>query len=224
MSTCKIGGILLGVMLGAGRPGLAQAPSSPRVFVDGAMMADLDNWASLSAPDAGTAGRAAVGVLLSDRNSLRFEVDVPRRHVADMTSSSPVWCARGAGCLGGEGWVQARTSSQTAVRTVSYSFLYARHLPQIGRVQVALLAGGSSEGRDDRSSSSFDELGPDGRVVRHTSFGGDRTNYWPAAVLGVDAEVRLTSHLGVTPQFRFHTFPYPAVSIVRPGMALRWRF
>jgi hypothetical protein len=224
MTAWKIGGVLLCVMLGAGRPGLAQTPSSPRVFVDGAMLADRDNWASLYGPDAGTAGRAAVGVHFSDRNSLRFEVDVPRRRVADRTSSSPVWCARSADCLGGEGWVPARTTSHGEARTVSYSFLYARHLPEIGRVQVGLLAGGSVEERDARSSGSFDELGPDGRVVRHSSYDDGHTNYWPAAVLGVDAEVRLTSHLGVTPQFRFHTLPYPCVSIVRPGIALRWRF
>jgi len=43
-------------------------------------------------------------------------------------------------------------------------------------------------------------------------------------VIGADIDVRVTDHLSAAPQFRFHTFPYPAVSIVRPGVAVRWRF
>jgi hypothetical protein len=187
-------------------------------------MADRDPTDFFYGSDAGTAGRAAVGVRLSERSSLRFEVDVPRWRVNDTASSDRVYCAKEARCVGGEGWVPARTTSHTAVRTVSYSFLYARHLPAIGRVQIALLAGGSMEARGYQSSSSFDELGPDGQVVRRVAGNNDRIGHWPAGVLGMDAEVSLTSHLAVIPQFRFHTFPYPAVSIARPGIALRWRF
>jgi hypothetical protein len=224
MNGWKIVGSLMCVTLAGARLGFAQTPPSPRVFVDGAVMAERDTTAFFYGSDAGTAGRAAVGVRLSERNSLRFEVDVPRWHVNDTASSGPVWCAREARCVGGEGLVPARTTSHTAVRTVSYSFLYARHLPAMGRVQVALLAGGSMEERGYRSSSSFDELGPDGHVVRHVAGNDDRIGHWPAGVLGIDAEVSLTSHLAVIPQFRFHTLPYPAVSISRPGIALRWRF
>jgi hypothetical protein len=220
----NIVGILLCVTLAGGRPGFAQTPPSPRVFVDGGIMAETDPTDFFYGLDAGRAGRAAVGARLSERSSLRFEVDVPRWRVNDTASSSPVWCAREARCVGGEGWVPARTTSHTAVRTVSYSLLYARHLPAIGRVQVALLAGGSLEERGYQSSSTFDELGPDGLVVRHIAGNDDRLAHWPAGVLGIDAEVGLTSHLAVIPQFRFHTFPYPAVSIARPGVALRWRF
>jgi hypothetical protein len=224
MNALKIGGVLLCVTLVGGRLGFAQTPASPRVFVDGAMMVERDPTDLFYGPDAGTAARGALGVHVSKRHSLRFEVDVPRWRMMDTTSSSPVWCSGSAGCLGGEGWVPARSTSHTAVRTVSYSFLYARHLPAMGRVQVALLAGGGMENREYRSSGSFDELGPDGRVVRHNTYGDDRSKYWPAGILGFDAEVRLTSHLAVTPQFRFHTFPYPVVAIARPGIALRWRF
>jgi hypothetical protein len=224
MNARLIGGLLVCVTLAAGRPGFAQTASPPRVFVDGALMAERDPTEFFYGSTAGTAGRAAVGVHITARDSLRFEVDVPRWRVLDTTSSSPVWCAQAAGCAGGEGFVPARTTSHAEVRTVSYSILYARHLPAMGRVQLALLAGGSMEARDSRSSGSFDELGSDGGVVRHNVFGDDRMRYWPAGVVGVDAEVTLTSHLAVTPQFRFHTFPYPAVSIVRPGIAVRWRF
>ena len=108
MNAWKIGGILLCVTLATGRPGLAQTPSSPRVFVDGAVMAESDPTDFFYGSDAGTAGRGAVGVNLSERHSLRFEMDVPHWRVMDTTSSSPVYCAREAGCLGGEGLVRAR--------------------------------------------------------------------------------------------------------------------
>lgn len=224
MNVRTVGGIVLCVTLAGGRPAFAQAPISLRVFVDAAVMADRDPTEFFYGSNAGTAGRAAVGVQLSERNGFRFEVDVPRWRATDTTSSSPVWCAESAGCLGGVGWVPALTTSRVAVRTVSYSFLYARHLPVVKRLQVSLLAGGSMEDRAYRSSGSFDELDPDGRVVRRNAYEADRTKNWFAGVLGVDAEVRLRSHLSVTPQFRFHTFPYPSVSIARPGIALRWRF
>ena len=105
MNTWRIGGILLCVALAAGRPGFAQTSSSPGAFVDGAMTAERDPTDLFYGSDVGMAGRGAVGVHLSEHNSLRFEVDVPRWRVMDTNSSSPVWCARDAGCLGGEGLV-----------------------------------------------------------------------------------------------------------------------
>ena len=223
MNTWRIGSLLC-LALVAGRPGFAQTPVPLGPFVDGAIVAERDPTDLFDGSQAGTAGRLAIGGHLSERNSLRFELDVPRWRVVDTTSSSPVFCARDAGCVGGEGLVPARTTTHSAVRTVSYSVLYARHLPAMGRVQVAVLAGASLEGRARQSAESFDELDRSGHVVQHRAYSDDRGQSGPAAVLGVDAEIGLTPHLAVTPQFRFHTFPYPAVSIVRSGIALRWHF
>jgi hypothetical protein len=224
MNPWVLGGIVLGLTLAGGRPALAQSPIPGRPFVDAAAMTERDPTEFFYGSDSGIAGRGAVGVHLSGPNGLRFEVDVPRWRVLDTASASPVWCAEGAHCVGGVGYVPARTTSHDAVRTVSYSLLYARELPAMGRVLVSLVAGGGVEKRAYRSSGSFDELGADGRVVRHSAFDNDRSKDWFAAVFGIDAEVRLSSHLAVTPQVRFHTFPYPKVSIVRPGVAVRWRF
>jgi hypothetical protein len=172
----------------------------------------------------GIAGRAAVGGRLSERNGFRFELDVPRWHILDTTSTHPIWCAPESTCLTKGTWIPARSSDHFAVRTVSYSFLYSLHLPPIDRVHIAVVAGGSMEQRDSRSAGSWDELSDRGDVLQHHEYTDDRTRYWPAIVAGVDAEVRVTSHVAVTPQFRFHTFPYPQVSIIRPGVALRWNF
>jgi len=217
MNPRRIAEVLLFFAVIGGSDAFAQTLPS-RVFVDGAFSSDRDPTDYFDGSPVGTAGRGAVGFQFSTHSSVRFELDVPRWRVTDTAGIGQVWCA------GGEGFVRAALTSRTAVRTVSSSFLYARHLPALGPVHVALLAGGSIENRDRKSSGSFDELSRDGRVVRHNAYSDERSLNWVAGVVGVDAEMKLTSHLAVTPQFRFHTFPYPAVSIIRPGIALRWRF
>jgi hypothetical protein len=223
MNAWKVGVISTCLAVAVGSPAFAQTPSSSALFVDGAIAADSDQTAYFNGSTRGWAGRGAVAVRLASHNGIRFEVDVPTWRVLDTESSAPVYCAPQS-CVFGSGLVPARTTSHTAVRTVSYAFLYARHLPAIGRVELALVGGGSVEERDSQASGTFDELGPDGKVARQSRYDDDRVKYWPAGVVGVDAQMSLTAHLAVTPQLRFHTFPYPAVSILRPGIALRWRF
>jgi len=167
--------------LAGGRPTFAQTVSPSRVFADAAIMIDHDPTEFFYGSATGAAGRGAMGLQMSQQSGLRFEVDVPSWRVMDTASS------------------------HVAVRTVSYSFLYARRLPMAQHLQVSLLAGGAIEDRAYQASTLSDKD-------------------WFAAVLGVDAEVGITSHLALTPQFRFHTFPYPHVSIARPGVALRWHF
>jgi hypothetical protein len=219
----KLASIVLCMAVVGARPARGQTVPAP-AFVDGAAMADRDPTELFDGAVSGVAGRGAFGMRVADRHTLRFEIDVPTWRVTDVASSSPVYCAETSFCVGRPGFVPARTTQHTAVRTVSYAFLYARHFSAKGRAQVALIAGASVEGRAYRSSGVFDELDAGGRVVRHSAYSDDRTKYWPAVVLGMDVEVALTSHLVVVPQFRIHTFPYPAVSIARPGVALRWRF
>ena len=222
MKAWKLGGILTCMAVTGGQPAFAQTPLAPSTFVDAAIISDRDKTEYFYGATA-WAARGAVGVRFSEHNGFRFEADVPKWRALDRDSSDPVYCAS-TSCLGAPGYVRAHTTDHTAVRTISYSFLYARHLPAAGRLQVALLAGGSIEKQDYQASGVFDQLGPDGRVIRHSTYADERADYLPAAVVGVDAEVKITSHLAVTPQFRFHTLPYPEISIVRPGIALRWRF
>src|SRR5262245_1605906 len=104
----------------------AQTSSSNRVFVDGSIAVDRDPTESVGGSDDGTAYGGAIGVQLSERNGLRFEFDVPRWRSISDSSASPVYCAPDARCLNGPGLVPARTTSNTAVRSVSYTFIYAR--------------------------------------------------------------------------------------------------
>jgi hypothetical protein len=174
--------ILWCIALGSAGLASAQTPTANRVFIDGAIMADRDTGDDgFYGPDLNLAGRGGVGVALSDHNSLRFELDVPS-------------------------W---RTDlARTSVRGISYAFLYGRHLPEVGRLRVALVVGGSIEDRRRRAGTFGNEIG----------------RSWPAAVFGADAEIGLTRHLAVIPQVRFHYFPYPYVAIARPGVAIRWGF
>lgn len=201
----------------------AQTLAARNVFVDFAIKADHDSTPYFYGSANGFAGSGATGVNLSDRSSLRFEVDVPSWRVNDMESSANVFCAPGA-CSSGTGSVPARTSLHDAARTVSYAFVYARHLPAAGRLQVAVVAGASVEARQQRSSGVFDELGPAGLVVAHHVYDTEGTTAATAAVLGLDAELRLTSRVSIAPEIRWHLGPYPRFAIVRPGVAVRWRF
>jgi hypothetical protein len=210
------------VWLGIASPALAQIPTRP--FVAVGVVAERDPTDFFYGSDDGLAARLAVGAPLSGRHGLRVEWDVPRWRTLDTASSSPVFCAASAGCLGGVGFVPAYTATHSAVRSVSYSVLYALHLPATGRLRFALLAGGSLEQREFRSSGSFDELGARGEVLRHTVSSDDRTRFWFAGVVGFEGDVRVTRHLSVVPELRFHAFPYPLVSILRVGTAVRWRF
>lgn len=187
-------------------------------------MADRDPTEFFYGSDTGIAGRGAVGLQLSPRNAVRFEVDVPTWRKTDTVTDAPLYCGEAANCVGGPGFVPAHTTSHASVRSVSIGVLYARNIQVGNKVHLALLAGGGSEARAFQSSGSVDERGPDGRVVRHTEYNTSNTKMWFAALLGADLDVQVSAHLAVVPQVRFHTFPYPAVSIVRPGVALRWRF
>ena len=215
--------VLVAALLGTGRPLLAQTPVAPRVFVDGAVVAERDPTDYFYGTDRGAALRGGVGVHFSPNNTIRFEIDVPQWRVNDTSYEGLVWCA-GPTCVNGDGQVPSRSTSRIEVRTVSFSVLYGRQLPAIGRLRLSVVAGGSQELRRYRSSGSFDQLSPDGRVLRHDASQSDNTKYWGAIVTGVDAEVLVTPHLAVLPQFRFHAFPYPEVSIARVGLGLRWRF
>jgi hypothetical protein len=232
MKAWKLGGILTCMAVSGGQPAFAQTPAVPSTFVDAAIMVDRDQSDYQSRPFSyygsadGGAARWAIGRRLSDTNGFQFEIDVPQWRATDRDSSAPVYCSS-TNCPGAPGLAPAHTTDHTALRTISYSFLFARHLPAIPavrRLRLAILAGVGIEEQDSQESGVFDQLGPDGKVVRHTSYARERADYLPAAVVGVDAEMKITSHLAVTPQFRFHAFPYPIVSIVRPGIALRWRF
>ena len=208
-----------------GRAAFAQTPApTPTAFVDVAVMTDHDPTELFYGSESGWAGRAGVGVRRTERHGFRFEVDVPRRRVYATASSGPSYCAETAKCVGGVGFVPSRSASITAARTVSLVGLYGMDLAQSRRVTISLLAGAGLERREYRSSGWWDELDAAGAVVAHHEFSSENPKLWPGVVLGVDVEMSLTRHFAVTPQLRYHTFPYPSVSILRPGVAVRWRF
>src|SRR5689334_4495269 len=99
--TSRIGGAVLGMLILAAPAVFAQTP-----FVEGGFMAERDATESFYGSPAGGGGRAGFGLLLTDRSTLRFEVDVP----------------------------QWRTFGPLAVRTISYGIMYAHRLPDVGRV------------------------------------------------------------------------------------------
>ncbi len=220
MQRLTVSAFVIALVLAGGRP--AQALPASRFFVDVAFALERDPTEYYYGTDRGFAIRAGVGLHVTEHNSLRLEIDVPRWRVHDTFYSGPIYCA-GPSCVNGDGLVPSRATSRTEVRSVSWAFLYARHLPAIARIRPVLLAGMSQELRRYRSSDIIEQLDPQGGVLRTDTAHSDRTKYWPAIVVGADVEVPVTSRVVVMPQFRFHTFPYPEVAITRAGIGVRWR-
>src|SRR5262249_26443118 len=121
MKAWKIGGWLVWMGLGAGTPAYAQGIG---VYLDGAVLTD-QNWSeAINGASTKAAGRASVGLNLSDHNGFRFELDVPAERSRGFSSSDPITCAPASNCVGGPGLVPARSFFRSSTRVVSYSFLY----------------------------------------------------------------------------------------------------
>ena len=221
MNTCKTATILAVVALANGPRVFAQAASTPRAFVDFSIAADRNPVEDFHGPLANQAFRATVG-RAAGHHDWRLEVDVPRWRTLDTDHTGPMYCAVESSC--GPGYVPSHVQEHIEVRTMSVAVLYAQHLPAIGRVGLALVGGGAVESQLMKYSQQTDVLDAAGRVVSHNAYAHDYPVGTVSAVMGFDAQVRLTPRLAVVPQLRYHYCPYPPVSILRPGVGLRWQF
>jgi hypothetical protein len=218
VKTWKTTFTLAAAALTIGSSAFAQTPSAPRAFVDVSLTGDRES--SHTTPD-GPVIRATVGRVVG-HHDWRFEVDIPSLHVIDTDRTGLMYCAKDSSC--GPGYVPSHVRERTEVRTVSGAVLYAQHLPTFGRVGVSLVAGGALESQVLKYSQQTDILDDQGRVLTHNAYAHDYPLTIVSGVIGADADLRLTSHLAITPQIRYHFFPYPSVSFLRPGVAVRWQF
>src|SRR5262245_6676958 len=209
------------MILVSGPRAFAQTPSAPHAFVDVSFARDRDPVESFHGSQDGSAVRATVGKA-AGHHDWRFEFDVPNKRVTDVQHNGLMYCAQESSC--GPGYVPGHFEEHVEVRTVSGAVLYAQHLPTIGRVGTSLVGGGAVESQVLKYSQVTDVLDDQGRVLRHNTYAHDYPLTIVSGVIGADADVRVTSHLSVVPQIRYHFFPYPSVSILRPGIAVRWQF
>ena len=220
MSTCKAAVILTVTVFATSARAFAQSSPS-QVFVDASIAADRNPVEAVRGPLDNQAFRATVGKAVG-HHDWRLEVDVPRWRTSETDHTGPVYCAPDSSC--GPGFVPSHLHERFEVRTTSVAFLYAQHLPKIGKMDLALVGGGAVESQVMKYSQQSDILDSAGRVLQHNVYAHDYPVGTVSAVVGADAQVQLSRHLSIVPQVRYHYSPYPPVSIVRPGLAVRWQF
>jgi len=181
MQAWKLAGIVAALAFVPVGPATAQPPPPRGAFVDGSVMADVDSVDY--ATEITSALGLAVGWNVTDRTSLRFELERPAGHPT--------------------------LAAAPTVRT-TYSVLFGRQFPPIGRLRFAVVVGAT---RTDRSY-----------LGRRLSDGD------LAVTAGGDAELAVTRHLSLVPGLRVHhilRFGYYEMTsdkLARPRVALRWRF
>jgi hypothetical protein len=221
VNSCKTAAILAVVILANSPRVFAQTASTRRVFVDVAIAADRNPVEDFHGPLANQAFRATVG-RTAGHHDWRLEVDIPRWRTSETDRTGPMYCAVESSC--GPGYVPSHVHERFELRTTSVAALYAQHLPMLGPIELSLVGGGAVESQLMKYSQQSDVLDSAGRVVSHNAYAHDYPVGAISAVMGVDAQVRLTPRLAVVPQVRYHYWPYPQISIVRPGVAVRWQF
>jgi len=172
----------------------------------------------------------SVGVM-NDRRGIQFEYDVSGWHTKDSQPSRYQYNG-----IPSQYWQQGHfyeDSSGTRRRSASTTALYALRLWSSRTVQATFLVGGGRVSRPSEETWVSKEVLPDGtlQVVHSYRYAGHDDH--PAAVIGVDVDVRVSRHLSIVPTLRVAGFPLaglddggtgPNFFAARPQVALRWRF
>jgi hypothetical protein len=184
--------------------------TSRRAFIDATVMADYDQT-DFEPAGPSVAGGVGIGARLSQRYSLRFEFDIPGKHVN--LDQGP------------------RFEHRDEATTTSYAFLMGRQFRVDKKVPVIALLGVSALTHRSHFTGFFD-ITPRGTEPTHTEYDEHDVEQWVALTLGVEAPVAITRHLRLVPQFRIQQvanaelgriFP-SGKSTMRPRLSLRWQF
>lgn len=211
-------GVLVAMVLGA-QPAQAQGTTGSPLFVEGSLFLGLEYRSRSQVSDGGTTadpaanpsdqvlgGGFAVGTFLGPRVSARLEVALLSEtalHTESVIGSVETLI------------VDRYIAGQT------FSLLAGYHPPARGRVQVAYVAGVAfvrlrEEFIQQIRREGFPPLIPASVDIIQ----GTQVVYGPTVMVGMDAAVRLSSHLDLVPQVRVTS---ASGLSVRPGVALRWR-
>ena len=187
-------------------PAFAQTAPDPspqrRVYVDGgAFFGDRDeDFTETSSRTNGVSFTA--GVFLSTRSSVRFELEIPGAHRHEWNRF----------------YDEVEATPRTAVRTNTYSILYAYHPPPQGRLRLVWPIGLSIVRRTNQISNVHLDTGA---PINDGTF----TEQFTALTVGVDGEIPLTSNVAIVPSLRTHVWlVYESRFVVRPSIKVRWTF
>ena len=184
-----------------------------KAFVTGSLLGNLDRTFHENARWGLGAG-ADVGAFLTERWSIRAEVEIPR---ADHWTYESYRCSTPPNC------VFAGAREQVVRRHMAVAGLVGFHPQFQGRVSLSVVFGMTDAYMLARNSHEVQEV----ENSPWNSFGGS-TNWGDAQfafTFGVDAEIRLARAVSMVPQVRIHqVLNNYRGTIIRPGAGLRWRF
>lgn len=224
-----VGATIVGSVVAA-RPAAAQVAGGTHRFID---VAVGGAYGDSPMPGIVPSMGIAFGVM-SERHGLQFEFDVsgsheensgPYRYQYPFPSSQ--YLKQGH---------SYEDSTLTKTRSLSATALYARRIHAGGRMRAAFLLGGGTVSTPSQRTFVTKEVLPDGsRVVVDSSQFAFAERHL-VAVVGIDADVRMSRHLSIVPSVRLFVFPFDMVAdivdnsgsgqyfLIGPQVSLRWRF
>jgi hypothetical protein len=208
------------------RGALAQTAAPPRAFVEGSLLASVDQVLKFeddphfSADASWTfAAGGSIGVFLTPAWTLRAEFEVPRHAGSDIEARGHTYylSATGPG-------IEYRFV--TARRDTTIAGLLGVQLRSSGRVRPSLLfRGGLSHMAARRSIQLQDPPGSPWSNVKVRNEVKTWTENNPTLNLGLDVEILMTKTFALVPRVRASiVMGETSATILRPGVAARWRF
>jgi hypothetical protein len=169
--------------------------------------------------------------LMNERSGVQFEFDISGWRTQDSPLST--YQHNGTTVLPWQHGHFYESFTTTRRRSASATALYARRMWSSRAVQATFLVGGGWVSRPSEYTWTTKEVLPDGtrQLVNTDRYAGPDDD--PAAVIGVDVDVRISRHLSIVPSVRVVVVPLAALDeggtgpnffAARPQVAVRWRF
>jgi hypothetical protein len=199
--------------------GVSPVSAQSHVFLTGDVFADLKRFSSTSdgtSPLNGNAvgGGGSVGVIVADRWSLELALEPASS--TTRTTPIPIRILLPTPIT----VVPSRLQSETTTRLFAASTLFGYHWASGHRVRPGVM-GGLTFLHARRRETTIALVPP---IALPSTVLTDNV---PAATVGAEVALQLTSHLEAVPEIRAHTFSLsggPAGFSLRPGGAVRWTF
>jgi hypothetical protein len=197
--------------------GTTPVRAQSRVFLEGVALMSADEHMADGSWGSGAGMRA--GMRMSRRLSGRVEWETARwTGREDDLSASP------EGFFFNSSERAWQSLTRDVGRSATYALLVGVHYGPFRRVEVALLGGAAVVQGRRVQSGTLERRARDGTVTDRHAYEHPDSEHSLAPTAGADVSLRVTRHVLVVPEVRFHLAEFPVGTIVRRGVALRWQF
>lgn len=207
-------------------------PTEPGLFAGGTIIADVKRFSSdqsgLPLDGNAVGGEARVGTYLTTRWSLEFDFGTSR---TTTSSQSLVQVPVASPASNGNAIIPEQIRSTVTNRPVTASAVVGYHPSPWGRVGLGYLGGFTflhltHELQSVAASGSTGSSLAPGSAVPMVPQIQEQTDNLPAAVVGIEAHIKLDDHWALVPEFRATAFGssngVPGGFFLRPGLGFSW--